>query len=115
MDIELATEALKALAHETRLRIYRRLVQAGPDGLCVADLAGHIGTEPNGSFSFHLKELSRADLIVSRQVGRFIYYAASYPTMNDLLAYLTEHCCAGEPCGEQAHTCTPTSTPSEHA
>lgn len=108
MDTNLATEALKALAHETRLRIYRRLVQAGPDGVCVADLAGFVGIEPNGSFSFHLKELSRAGLIISRQAGRFIYYAASYPTMNELLAFLTEHCCGGQACGEQTHTCSTT-------
>lgn len=115
MDINLATEALKAIAHETRLRIYRHLVQAGPEGVCVANLAGVIGTEANGRFSFHLKELSRAGLIVSRPVGRYIYYAASYPTMNSLLAFLTEHCCAGESCGEQVHACTPNATPSEHS
>lgn len=108
MDIELATNALKALAHETRLRIFRRLVQAGPEGLCVADLAGHLNTEANGSFSFHLKELSNAGLIRNRQEGRFIYYIANYPAMNELLGYLTEHCCAGEPCGEQIHTCATT-------
>lgn len=114
MDINLATEALKALAHETRLRIYRHLVQAGPDGLCVADLANFIGTEANGSFSFHLKELNRAGLIISRPVGRYIYYAASYPAMNDLLAFLTDHCCAGEPCGETVHACSPKSIASDH-
>lgn len=108
MDIELATTALKALAHETRLRVYRRLVQAGSAGLCVADLAAELDTEANGSFSFHLKELSRAGLIASRQDGRFIYYSADYPAMNELLGYLTEHCCAGLPCGEQQHACTPT-------
>lgn len=108
MDIELATNALKALAHETRLRIFRRLVQAGPEGLCVADLASHLNAEANGSFSFHLKELSNAGLIRNRQEGRFIYYIANYPAMNELLGYLTEHCCAGEPCGEQIHTCATT-------
>lgn len=106
MNIELATTALKALAHETRLRVYRRLVQAGADGLCVADLATELGAEANGSFSFHLKELSNAGLIRSRQEGRFIYYSADYPAMNNLLAYLTEHCCAGQSCGEQEHSCT---------
>lgn len=105
MDIELATNALKALAHETRLRIFRRLVQAGPAGLCVADLATHLQTEANGSFSFHLKELAGAGLIRSRQVSRFIYYSANYPAMNELLGFLTEHCCAGAPCGEADHAC----------
>jgi len=108
MDIELATNALKALSHETRLRIFRCLVQAGPGGLCVADLAANLGTEANGSFSFHLKELSHAGLIRSRQDGRFIYYSADYPAMNDLLGDLTEHCCAGKGCGEKTHQCATT-------
>lgn len=105
MNIELATHALKALAHDTRLRIFRCLVQAGPEGLCVADLAAHLQTEANGSFSFHLKELSGAGLIRSRQASRYIYYSANYPAMNELLGFLTEHCCAGQPCGEAAHAC----------
>jgi DNA-binding transcriptional ArsR family regulator len=105
MDTELATTALKALAHETRLRVYRRLVQAGSNGLPVADLAAAVGAEPNGSFSFHLKELSNAGLIRSRQESRFIFYSADYPAMNELLGFLTEHCCAGQPCGEAAHAC----------
>lgn len=105
MDTELATTALKALAHETRLRVYRRLVQAGSNGLAVAELAAAVGAEPNGSFSFHLKELSNAGLIRSRQESRFIFYSADYPAMNELLGFLTEHCCAGEPCGEAAHAC----------
>ena len=111
MEIELAINALKALAHDTRLRAFRCLVQAGPDGLCVAELANRLGSEANGSFSFHLKELHRAGLTRSRQDGRFIYYSADYPAMNDLLGYLTEHCCAGEPCGEQAHHCANTENP----
>lgn len=106
MDTELATTALKALAHETRLRVYRRLVQAGSKGLAVADLAAAVGAEANGSFSFHLKELSTAGLIRSRQDGRFIFYSADYPAMNALLGFLTEHCCAGESCGEAEHACT---------
>lgn len=105
MNIELATTALKALAHETRLRVYRRLVQAGTSGLCVANLAAELGAEANGSFSFHLKELSNAGLIRNRQEGRFIYYIADYPAMNELLGYLTEHCCTGQPCGEAVHSC----------
>lgn len=111
MEINQAIDALKALAHDTRLRAFRCLVQAGREGLCVADLAARLGTEANGSFSFHLKELHRAGLVRSRQEGRFIYYSADYPAMNDLLGYLTEHCCAGESCGEQQHQCDTTETP----
>lgn len=109
MDTQLATAALKALAHESRLRLFRYLVQAGPAGACVADLARHLQTEANGSLSFHLKELVNAGLIQSRQASRFIFYSANYPAMNELLAYLTEHCCAGTPCGETVVSCAPTS------
>lgn len=108
MNIELATAALKALAHETRLRLFRTLVQAGPEGVCVADLAKQLATEANGSLSFHLKELSNAGLIQRRQVSRFIYYSANYPEMNALLGYLTEHCCAGATCSPTLPHCPPT-------
>jgi DNA-binding transcriptional ArsR family regulator len=67
--------------------------------------------EPNGRLSFHLKELVNAGLASSRQVGRFIYYSANYPAMNDLVAYLTEHCCAGLPCGETMVVCNPAQAP----
>jgi len=94
MDIETAVLQLSSIAQEARLEIFRLLVQAGQDGLP----AGHIGEQlsiPASTLSFHLKELSRAGLIQSRQVSRFIYYSANYAAMNSLLAYLTENCCAG--------------------
>lgn len=100
MDTKIAVTALGALAQETRLQIFRLLVQAGGGGLAVGKIAEQLGTEANGRLSFHLKELVSAGLAEARQSGRFIFYSANYPAMNDLLAYLTEHCCAGSPCGE---------------
>lgn len=94
MDTKTAVTNLSALAQEARLEIFRLLVQAG-EGLP----AGAIGDKlkiPPSTLSFHLKELSYAGLVNSKQVGRFIYYSANYVAMNDLLAYLTENCCAGQ-------------------
>jgi len=84
--------ALGALAQETRLDIFRLLIQAGPDGLP----AGHIGERlglPSATLAFHLKELKAAGLATVTRNGRSLIYAAAYPTMNDLLAYLMENCC----------------------
>jgi len=95
MDAAHAVTALAALAQESRLLIYRLLVQAGPTGLSVGEIGASLRVAP-ATLSFHLKELSHADLVGSRQVGRFIYYSANYGEMNGLLAYLTENCCAGK-------------------
>lgn len=107
MEIKNAVTALGALAQGTRLQIFRLLVQAGPAGLSVGKIAEHLGTEANGRLSFHLKELVNAGLANASQSGRFIYYSASYPNINQLLNYLTEQCCGGVPCGETITTCTP--------
>ena len=95
MDAAHAVTALAALAQESRLLIYRLLVQAGPTGLSVGEIGASLRVAP-ATLSFHLKELSHADLVASRQVGRFIYYSANYGEMNGLLAYLTENCCASD-------------------
>jgi ArsR family transcriptional regulator, arsenate/arsenite/antimonite-responsive transcriptional repressor len=92
-----AVKALAALAQDTRLAIYRLLVQQGPAGLSVGDIAGRLELA-NATLSFHLKELANADLITARQDGRFIYYSANYPAMNGLVDYLTENCCKGNVC-----------------
>jgi len=87
-----ALAALAALAQETRLDIYRLLVQVGPEGLP----AGHIGERlglPSATLAFHLKELKIASLVRCTRNGRSLIYAAEYPVMNALLAYLTENCC----------------------
>jgi DNA-binding transcriptional ArsR family regulator len=97
MEITTASERLAALGHETRLAIFRLLVQAGSDGVS----AGAIGEQldiPPPTLSFHLAHLSRVDRIKGRQESRFIYYAADYAAMDELLAYLTENCCQGSAC-----------------
>lgn len=100
-----ALKALGALAQDTRLAIFRLLVQAGNDGLSVGTIADKLDL-PGATLSFHLKELANADLIEARQDGRFIYYSANYAQMNGLLAYLTENCCQG---GDCRRPCAPVS------
>src|SRR5580698_9003570 len=88
--------ALGALAQETRLDIFRLLVQKGPEGMA----AGEIGTrlaQPSPTMSFHLNQLRFAGLITSRRESRSIIYSANFKVMTDLLAYLTENCCGGRP------------------
>ena len=97
METNNALETLAALAHSIRLSVFRILVQAGPEGLPAGRIAEMMNM-PASSLSFHLKELYRADLVASRQDGRSIIYSARYETMNNLLGYLTENCCGGNPC-----------------
>jgi ArsR family transcriptional regulator len=85
-----AIAALGALAQETRLDIYRLLVQAGEDGLAAGKIGEELGL-PSATLAFHLKELKYSGLVTRE--GRSLIYAAIYPTMNALLAYLTENCC----------------------
>lgn len=102
-----AIKALAALAQESRLATYRLLVQAGPGGLAASRISEALGIPPS-SLSFHLKELSNANLIVARQEGRFVMYAAQFDTMNTLLGFLTENCCGGNPCSPGGATaCQP--------
>lgn len=110
MESSTAVAALAALAQETRLAAFRHLVQAGPAGVCAGDLAGAVKV-PRATLSFHLKELSHAGLVQARQEGRFIFYSADFPAMNALLAYLTENCCAAEPCGLPAPCPAPVPKP----
>ena len=95
-----AIAALSGLAHETRLEIFRVLVEAGPDGMP----AGKIGERlrlPPATLSFHLNHLKHAGLIARRRNGRSLIYSADYAAMDGLVAYLTENCCKGHPeeCG----------------
>jgi len=92
-----AIDALSALAQETRLQVYRLLVEAGPEGIS----AGRIGEEldlPPATLSFHLAHLARAGLAQGRQDGRFVIYSADFQNMNALVGYLTENCCGGASC-----------------
>ena len=93
-----AVESLAALAQETRLAIYRLLVQAGAEGVSAGAIAGTLGVTP-ATLSFHLKELARAGLVTSRPASRFVYYSANYERMAALMTYLTENCCQGRPEG----------------
>jgi ArsR family transcriptional regulator len=97
MKTSTAVSRLAALAQESRLAVFRALVQAGPEGLCVGDIGAKLKVAP-ATLSFHLKELARAGLIRPRQDGRFIYYAPDFKVMNDLVGYLTENCCGGRSC-----------------
>jgi DNA-binding transcriptional ArsR family regulator len=85
------------LSQDTRLGIYRLLVQQGPGGLSVGSIADKMSVN-GATLSFHLKELANANMITPRQEGRFIFYSANYVAMNELLAYLTENCCEGQEC-----------------
>lgn len=89
--------ALAALAQKTRLAIFRLLVEAGPDGLAAGDIAARLNLQAP-TLSFHLKALAQANLILPRPESRFIFYAANYPAMDDLLAFLTDNCCDGGAC-----------------
>lgn len=97
MEMIEAVTALGALAQDSRLTVFRLLVQSGPEGLAAGAISRQTGIPPS-SLSFHLKELTLGDLVTSRQEGRFVIYQARFDTMNRLLAFLTENCCGGQPC-----------------
>lgn len=94
MDKNLVIQALAALAHPVRLDAFRALVVAGHDGLAQKVLAEAVGVAPS-NLAFHLKELVAAGLVTQAQAGRLSIYRAAYGRMNELLAHLTAHCCAG--------------------
>ena len=103
MEFMAALERLGALAQETRLALFRRLVQQGPAGLAAGEIAAALAV-PAPTLSFHLAQLERAGLVLSRREGRSIRYAASFGAMEELLAYLYENCC-------QAGACCPPDSP----
>lgn len=94
--------ALAALAQVQRLRAFRALVVAGPQGLTPSVIAEQLGVSPS-ALSFHLKELANADLVRAEPQGRYLIYRAQFDRMNALLGYLTEHCCAGQACEVDAN------------
>ena len=97
METKLAVQTLSALAQESRLAIFRLLVQAGPEGLAAGAIGEKLGLPP-ATLSFHLAGLTRAGLAQSRQEGRFVIYSADYAAMNALVGFLTENCCQGAKC-----------------
>lgn len=96
MEISNAVEALTSLAHETRLAVFRLLVQAGEEGYPAGRIAVALEVPPS-SLSHHLKDLKHAGLITCRREQRNLIYTANYGAMNGLLDYLLEDCCGGHP------------------
>ncbi|MDI1295367.1 MAG: metalloregulator ArsR/SmtB family transcription factor [bacterium] len=101
MDQSHAVAALGALAQDTRLSVFRLLVQAGPDGMIAGEIAQKMGV-PASTMSHHLATLERAGLLVSQRDSRLIHYAVDYAGMQRLLSFLLEDCCNGAPdlCGD---------------
>lgn len=96
MQTRNAVSSLSALAQQSRLAIFRHLVEAGPEGSFAGQIAEHVGI-PAATLSFHVKELSNAGLVDREQAGTFIRYRANFDAMNELIGYLTENCCDGDP------------------
>jgi DNA-binding transcriptional ArsR family regulator len=96
MEIRQAADILSALAHEGRLKIFRLLVQAGPDGVCAGEIATAVGA-PASTLSSHLNILAHAGLIARRRASRSIIYTACYDRMRDILGFLMADCCDGRP------------------
>lgn len=103
MDAAAAVKSLGALAHDSRLSLFRLLVEAGPEGVSAGILAAQLGLSPSG-LSFHLKDLVHADLIAPRSDGRYVIYSANFEAMNGLVEYLTENCCQGGCCAPSPRT-----------
>jgi len=97
MEDKQVVRALAALAQEMRLSIFRALVVAGQEGMTPGALREQLDCTP-AALSFHLKELVNADLLTQERNGRYLIYRASYASMNDLLRFLTDNCCAGQEC-----------------
>src|SRR5258707_5188869 len=97
MEMIVAVAALSALAQESRLAMFRLLVQAGPDGMAAGEVAEALDLAPN-TLTFHFDRLRMAGLVTVRREGRSMIYAAQFDRMNALVAFLTENCCGGAPC-----------------
>lgn len=97
MEEDAIIVALSALAQESRLRIFRLLVSAGPAGLPAGQIAEELGI-PANTLSFHLSHLKTAGLATMRREGRSLIYSAEFVRMRAVLAYLSENCCVRDPC-----------------
>src|SRR5580693_6763278 len=96
MEKKAAVTALAALAQDNRLDVFRLLVQAGPEGMPAGAVATALKLAPN-TLTFHFDRLRMAELVTVRREGRSMIYAAQFDTMNALLGFLTDNCCAGAP------------------
>ena len=105
MEEKNALVALGALAQETRLELFRLLIQFAPNGLPAGEIAERLGV-PAPTLSFHLKELSRAGLVEFRSEGRFVIYRARVDALQELIGFLTDNCCQGAP-----QQCVPAAAP----
>lgn len=92
-----ASELLAALGHESRLAIFRLLVEAGPDGMNASAIGEQLEIQP-ATLSFHLAHLSRVGLIRGERESRFIHYSADFGTIDELIAFMTHNCCQGKAC-----------------
>lgn len=92
-----AAELLAALGHESRLAIFRLLVEAGPDGMNASAIGEQLEIQP-ATLSFHLAHLSRVGLIRGERESRFIHYSAEFGTIDELIAFMTHNCCQGNSC-----------------
>ncbi|MBL8438026.1 MAG: helix-turn-helix transcriptional regulator [Zoogloeaceae bacterium] len=104
MESKQASDLLAALGHESRLAIFRLLVEAGAAGLNASAIGERLGMAP-ATLSFHLAHLSRAGLICGVRESRYIHYSARFPTMDELIAFLTHNCCQGEACLPKSTGC----------
>jgi DNA-binding transcriptional ArsR family regulator len=104
MEETQAIRSLAALAQSVRLRVFRALVVAGPDG-CTPGELGEALAVPAATLSFHLKELANAELVSQQRDGRNLIYRANFAGMNALVEYLTENCCEGAACAVPAAAC----------
>jgi ArsR family transcriptional regulator, arsenate/arsenite/antimonite-responsive transcriptional repressor len=108
MDNATAVQIFASLAQESRLTLFRLLVQASPGGLAAGEIATQLGV-PSSTLSFHLKELTYAGLVYARQAGRFIYYSVDFARMNALIGFMMENCCGG-----RQDCCNPISSTKEN-
>ncbi|MDD2886100.1 MAG: metalloregulator ArsR/SmtB family transcription factor [Dechloromonas sp.] len=99
-----AAELFAALGHESRLSIFRLLVEAGPSGLVASAIGEPLEMAP-ATLSFHLAHLTRVGLISGQRESRFIRYSTNYSAMDDLIAFLTRNCCQGTTCLPQTECC----------
>jgi ArsR family transcriptional regulator, arsenate/arsenite/antimonite-responsive transcriptional repressor len=112
MEKTAAVSALSALAQDSRLDVYRLLVEAGPEGMPAGEVAAALDLPPN-TLTFHFDRLRVAGLVTVRREGRSMIYAARYDTMNALLAYLTKNCCSGAAKKCAPAVCKPAKKPAQ--